>query len=269
MSARVIAGIAACCLLWSGAAAINSYTLYDHLNVYPPSTGAQVGDCSGDYYHPYTVAQCLTLCDQTSWCQCVTYKTTSSRCWRRDACDPSQGKNQSDFQVYVLIPTAAPTPAPTPSPTALPTRQPTPRPTLQPTHSPTEHPTQSPTACPPPTPQPTPQHNGKTGKACVDTSKIKKYPYSGANCLQTAEYTDSQWSCCAESGIRLWTSWSKTLSDPYEDENDHTCWENVYESGNIWRNPEYNNPSLESETIVQFKDDIYYQIVFLDDDFCV
>jgi len=71
-----------------------------------------------------SVNSCEARCDGDASCDCVAFRPSDGKCWKRAACVPAKFGTDSLYDTYVKVSAPPPPPSPTPSPTPTPTPTP-------------------------------------------------------------------------------------------------------------------------------------------------
>jgi len=75
------------------------YVALEHTNAYL-GHGAEEIDADQEAPGGLSASQCRDRCSSDAECQCVTFRKSDRKCWKRKACDPSAMTLAGDFVVY-------------------------------------------------------------------------------------------------------------------------------------------------------------------------
>ena len=82
----------------------NTYDEYLDTNTYAPPCGADV-NIDGNGVSPYTAESCKIRCDEDDNCDCLIFRESDARCWKRGDCTPSAFCDGTlGYHTYVKIP---------------------------------------------------------------------------------------------------------------------------------------------------------------------
>lgn len=103
----------------------SGYVQYTHKTCYNGHGGTEI-DSEATAQAGKSPASCQAICDADTSCDCVSFRLSDGKCWRRSSCTPSEFGSDDNFNTYVKKNTPTPpTPTPTPPP---PSPSPTPTP---------------------------------------------------------------------------------------------------------------------------------------------
>jgi hypothetical protein len=89
------------------------YVVYPGTTSYAGHGGVEI-DTDATALLGATPASCERRCDSDSFCDCVSFRASDGKCWKRSLCVPEQFGSDSAFDTYVKH--ASPTPPPPPMP---------------------------------------------------------------------------------------------------------------------------------------------------------